>query len=69
MVIITKEEKNLIRERFPNVHIVRTMKNRSKRHRYYMEEKQEPMKMLRALRGQALMGERSRERTNVKSRD
>lgn len=62
MVIITKEEKNLIREKFPNVHIVRTMKNRSKRHRYYMEEKQEPMKMLRALRVRAIPGNRETER-------
>ena len=62
MVIITKEEKDLIREKYPNVHIVRTMKHRSKRHRYYMEEKLEPMKMLRAMRGHAIVGERSRER-------
>lgn len=67
MVIITKEEKNLIREKFPNVHIVRTMKNRSKRHRYYMEERQEPMKMLRALRGHALMGNSSIEGMNMQS--
>ena len=38
MVSISKEETKQIRKLFPNAHIVRTMKNKSKRHRYYCEE-------------------------------
>lgn len=52
MISITAEEKKAIHERFPRVHIVRTMKHDSKRHHYYMEEQSGPMKLLRSLRGQ-----------------
>ena len=38
MIAINKAEAEAIRERFPNTHIVRTMKQKSKRHRYYCEE-------------------------------
>lgn len=38
MIAISKQEKEAIVKRFPNVHIVRTMKQKSKRHRYYCEE-------------------------------
>ena len=38
MIAISKQEKDVIVKRFPNVHIVRTMKQKSKRHRYYCEE-------------------------------
>lgn len=51
MIAITKDEKNAIREKYPNVHIVRTMKQDSKRHHYYMVEATAPMRMLNALRG------------------
>ena len=52
MISITVDEKKKIREAYPNVHIVRTMKQRSKRHRYYMAEESGPMRMLRKLRGE-----------------
>lgn len=52
MVSITVDEKKAIREEFPNVHIVRTMKQKSKRHHYYMAEEPAPMKMLQRLRGE-----------------
>lgn len=51
MIAITLSEKEAIRERFPRVHIVRTMKSDSKRHHYYVEEGA-PMRLLRSLRGQ-----------------
>lgn len=51
MVAITKYEKEIIQKKFPRVHIARTMKQRSSRHHYYMEESSGPMKMLRFLRG------------------
>lgn len=53
MVLITKKEKEAIIEKFPDVYIIRTMKQRSKRHRYYCEEKRPVMQLLRKLRGGA----------------
>lgn len=38
LITISKEEKELISKKFPDVHIVRTMKQKSKRHRYYCAE-------------------------------
>ena len=38
MILITKEEKDAISKFFPDAHIVRTMRQKSKRHRYYCEE-------------------------------
>ena len=52
MIAITLSEKEAIREKFPRVHIVRTMKSDSKRHHYYMVEDGAPMRLLRSLRGQ-----------------
>ena len=51
MILVNKDEKNAIHERFPNVHIVRTMKQKSKRHRYYCEESRGVLSLLRELRG------------------
>lgn len=42
MIAITLSEKEAIREKFPRVHIVRTMKSDSKRHHYYMVEEGAP---------------------------
>lgn len=50
MIAITADEKKIIHERFPDVHIVRTMRQDSKRHHYYMTEDKKPMKLLRKLR-------------------
>lgn len=51
MVLISKQEKEAICERFPKVGITRTMKQRSKRHRYYCEEAPAVMRFLERLRG------------------
>lgn len=51
MIAITISEKEAIRQRFPTVKIVRTMKQDSKRHHYYMEEQYAPMRYLMTLRG------------------
>jgi hypothetical protein len=51
VIAITKQEKKMILERFPNVHIVRTMKSKSKRHRYYCEESRGVMRLLAQKRG------------------
>lgn len=53
MVAITADEKKSILKKYPNVHIVRTMKQDSKRHHYYMEEQSGPMKLLRSIRNPA----------------
>lgn len=50
MIAITKDEKIQINKRFPKAHIVRTMKQKSKRHRYYCEETDHVMDYLEHLR-------------------
>lgn len=50
MVSITKEEKMYISEHFPEAHIVRTMKQKSKRHRYFCEESRAVMNFLNSAR-------------------
>lgn len=52
MIKINADEKKSIVEKFPNIYIVRTMKNDSKRHHYYMEESRQAMNYLRKLREQ-----------------
>lgn len=52
LIAITASEKDEIRKSFPSVHIVRTMKQDSKRHHYYMVEESGPMRLLRKLRGE-----------------
>lgn len=51
MISITAEEKKAISAMYPNVHIVRTMRQDSKRHHYFMEEAGAPMRILRIMRG------------------
>lgn len=51
MVPITKDEKFAILERFPKTNIVRTMRQRSKRHHYYCEEAPQVMRLLNSIRG------------------
>lgn len=51
MIAINKAESQVIRERCPYAHIVRTMKQKSKRHHYYCEESRGVMEVLRELRG------------------
>lgn len=54
MVLITKSEKEAILDKFPKVNIVRTMRQRSKRHRYYCEEAPQVMRYLDKLRGKEM---------------
>lgn len=53
MILINKEESEQIRNRFPYAHIVRTMKQNSKRHRYYCEESPKVVNYLNTLRTSA----------------
>lgn len=50
MVLISKEERKAIGEKFPKAGVVRTMRQKSKRGRYYCEESREVMKFLNNLR-------------------
>lgn len=51
VIAVTPAEKVAVQERFPKVKFVRTMKQDSKRHHYYMEEQFAPMRYLMVLRG------------------
>lgn len=53
MVSITKAEKDVLQKAFPRAHIVRTMKQKSKRHHYYCEETNGVMRLLSELRRSA----------------
>lgn len=50
MIAINKAEKEIISAKFSKVHIVRTMKQKSKRHRYYCEEARQVMRFLKMYR-------------------
>lgn len=50
LIAISAKEKQIIAETFPMVHIRRTVKQKSNRHRYYMEESRDAMRVLRSLR-------------------
>lgn len=50
MIQITKQEKELIAEQFPYISTVRTMRQKSKRHHYYIEEHPKVMRFLNKLR-------------------
>ena len=51
MIQLNKEEKMAVAERFPDVHIVRTMKGDSKRHHYYCEESPKVLRFVNRMRG------------------
>lgn len=65
MVLISKAEKEAIRERFPKVNIVRTMRQKSKRHRYYCEESPQVMRYLNELRRKDVLYAAGTKRTRV----
>lgn len=50
MIEISRAEKDVVSEKFPNAHIVRTMKQHSGRGHYYCEESKKVMKLLREIR-------------------
>lgn len=60
MISITKAEKEAISNRFPNAYIVRTMKHKSKRHRYYCEESKSVIRYLKSIRDRAKRGDKNR---------
>lgn len=55
MILISKEEAKVIREKYPNVSITRTMKQHSKRGRYYMTEDTRAMKEIEKMRKEGVV--------------
>lgn len=56
MIAISKEEKEVISRELPYAHIVRTMKQKSKRHHYYCEESKKVMELLNQMRNNQRVG-------------
>lgn len=56
MVLVTKSEKEIIKKAFPDICVVRTVKQKSKRHCYYCEESKGAMELLAELRKPTLVG-------------
>jgi hypothetical protein len=50
MIAINKAEKEAILSKYPDTHVVRTMKHDSKRHRYYCTEDRRVMNLLKKMR-------------------
>lgn len=50
MISINKSEAKAIRENLPNVHIVRTMRQKSKRGHYFCEESRQAVRFLKDFR-------------------
>lgn len=65
MVLITVREKEELLKKMPDLHIHRTVKQKSKRHKYYMEERRDAMRQLAMLRGEM---HTERGRKNVRSK-
>lgn len=55
MIAIYKEEAKAIRENFPDVHVVRTVKGKSNRGHYYCEESKKVLRFLNTLRNGSLV--------------
>lgn len=49
MIAITRKEKDVIAEKLPKVHIVRTMKHDSKRKHYFCEETRQVKALLKKM--------------------
>lgn len=50
MVVICEREKKIIEKMLPYVHIRRTVRSKSNRHKYYMEENRSAMDLLNKIR-------------------
>ena len=50
LITINKEEARLVREKFPNAHIMRTKKQKSKRGHYYCEENRKIINFINNIR-------------------
>lgn len=60
MVLINKKEAKEIRERYPDVAIKRTCKQKSQRGRYYCEENPDAMRFLNKFRKRGVICEKNK---------
>lgn len=51
--MVSQEEKMAVLDMYPHIYFVRTMRQKSKRHHYFMEEHPDAMQLLMYLRGEA----------------
>lgn len=51
MISVDKNEARLIREKFPDIRIVRTVRQKSKRGRYFCEESKPAIRFINEIRG------------------
>jgi len=51
LIVISKDEAQAIRAHYPEVHIRRTAKQKSRRHRYWMTEEPQGVNYIAKLRG------------------
>lgn len=68
MISITKDEAAAVRVKFPNAHIVRTMKQKSGRHRYYCEENRGVMRYIEYLRNTGVLYKKNKGAANSANR-
>lgn len=50
MLSINQEEKEYVIKKFPDLHIYRTVKQKTRRHKYYMEERRDAVRCLQEYR-------------------
>lgn len=55
MILLNKEEKEAVSNKFPNICITRTMRGDSKRHHYYCPEDKHVMRFLDNFRRQRVL--------------
>ena len=55
MILISKQESQLVRARYPQAEIVRTRIQKSKRHKYYLPENDKYLRLIRRTNNQAAM--------------
>ena len=53
MILISKEESQRIRKKYPNAEIVRTCVQKSKRHKYYLAERDKYLRLIRKTNNKA----------------
>lgn len=66
MILISKEESEKIRAKYPDVCISRTMKSQSKRHAYYVEESNKYLELIADTNDQAAEILREHKKYNLK---
>ena len=66
MILITKQEAEVVRLKYPDADIVRTCVHKSNRHRYYMPERLSFLRLIRKTNREAakILDERNKQQKN-----